>query len=189
MCDGERMSVESCPGGTVWDHLNKACVWPDMQGVVTLSLAEQQRQILPSRSLPVSTGYGQYSQQPQIPLLEKPKIHHRVIPSTVQGYGSSLPVQGYGSSLPVQQPLPQRDIQIQQPTTLPQQPIEFQKPQTFVGQQSMELPKTNSYGSQLPVQQQWPQPVQQQWPQPKPQVWQPTQRLQDVRPIPQQSGY
>ncbi|CAF0827748.1 unnamed protein product [Rotaria sordida] len=31
MCDGERMFVESCPGGTVWDDLNKACVWPDMQ--------------------------------------------------------------------------------------------------------------------------------------------------------------
>jgi hypothetical protein len=34
MCDGERMFVESCPGGTVWDDLNKACVWPDMQGVI-----------------------------------------------------------------------------------------------------------------------------------------------------------
>ena len=31
MCDGERMFVESCPGGTIWDDLNKACVWPDMQ--------------------------------------------------------------------------------------------------------------------------------------------------------------
>ncbi len=31
MCDGERLFVESCPGGTVWDDLNKACVWPDMQ--------------------------------------------------------------------------------------------------------------------------------------------------------------
>lgn len=31
MCDGERMFVESCPGGTIWDNVNKACVWPDMQ--------------------------------------------------------------------------------------------------------------------------------------------------------------
>ena len=31
MCDGERMFVESCPGGTIWDDVNKACVWPDMQ--------------------------------------------------------------------------------------------------------------------------------------------------------------
>lgn len=41
MCDGESMFIESCPGGTVWDDLNKACVWPDMQGVVTASLADQ----------------------------------------------------------------------------------------------------------------------------------------------------
>jgi len=41
MCDGELMFVESCPGGTVWDDLNKACVWPDMQGVVTTSFADQ----------------------------------------------------------------------------------------------------------------------------------------------------
>jgi hypothetical protein len=31
MCDGERMFLESCPGGTVWDDLNKACTWPDMK--------------------------------------------------------------------------------------------------------------------------------------------------------------
>jgi hypothetical protein len=41
MCDGESMFVESCPGGTVWDDLNKACVWPDMQGVVGTSMADQ----------------------------------------------------------------------------------------------------------------------------------------------------
>lgn len=38
MCDGERMFVESCPGGTLWDDLVKACVWPDMQ------IAPQQEQ-------------------------------------------------------------------------------------------------------------------------------------------------
>lgn len=41
MCDGESMFVESCPGGTIWDDLNKACVWPDMQGVVSVSFADQ----------------------------------------------------------------------------------------------------------------------------------------------------
>jgi hypothetical protein len=41
MCDGESMFVESCPGGTVWDDLNKACVWPDMQGIVGIPLADQ----------------------------------------------------------------------------------------------------------------------------------------------------
>jgi hypothetical protein len=39
LCDGERMFIESCPGGTVWDDLNKACVWPDMQGLVTPALS------------------------------------------------------------------------------------------------------------------------------------------------------
>lgn len=41
MCDGESMFVESCPGGTIWDDLNKACVWPDMQGVVGIAFNEQ----------------------------------------------------------------------------------------------------------------------------------------------------
>ena len=43
MCDGESMFVESCPGGTVWDDLNKACVWPDMQGVVSVSFDQSQQ--------------------------------------------------------------------------------------------------------------------------------------------------
>jgi hypothetical protein len=38
------MFVESCPGGTVWDDLNKACVWPDMQGVVSTSFSDQSQQ-------------------------------------------------------------------------------------------------------------------------------------------------
>jgi hypothetical protein len=46
MCDGERMHVESCPGGTIWDDLNKACTWPDMQGVI---------------GVPQQNGYGQTS--------------------------------------------------------------------------------------------------------------------------------
>jgi hypothetical protein len=25
------MFVESCPGGTIWDDVEKACTWPDMQ--------------------------------------------------------------------------------------------------------------------------------------------------------------
>jgi hypothetical protein len=41
MCDGERMHVESCPGGTIWDDLNKACTWPDMQGVIGVPQQEQ----------------------------------------------------------------------------------------------------------------------------------------------------
>jgi hypothetical protein len=47
MCDGESMFIESCPGGTVWDDLNKACVWPDMKGLVSTQLADQKPQGLP----------------------------------------------------------------------------------------------------------------------------------------------
>jgi hypothetical protein len=42
MCDGERMFVESCPGGTVWDDINKACVWPDLQQPIPQQLDQQQ---------------------------------------------------------------------------------------------------------------------------------------------------
>lgn len=31
MCDNEFMFVESCPGGTIWDDVEKACSWPDQQ--------------------------------------------------------------------------------------------------------------------------------------------------------------
>jgi len=47
MCSGELMYIESCPGGTVWDDINKACVWPDMQG---LSLDETPK--VPTYSTP-----------------------------------------------------------------------------------------------------------------------------------------
>jgi hypothetical protein len=30
MCNGEKMHVEACPGGTIWDAFNRACSWPDM---------------------------------------------------------------------------------------------------------------------------------------------------------------
>jgi hypothetical protein len=71
MCDGEFMFVESCPGGTVWDDLNKACVWPDMQGIVTGTLADQTPQV---------SGYGQsYGQQ-------------RTITTPTLSYGSQTPL-------------------------------------------------------------------------------------------------
>lgn len=41
MCDGEFMFVESCPGGTVWDDLRKACAWPDMRRRMDISLTDQ----------------------------------------------------------------------------------------------------------------------------------------------------
>ena len=55
MCDGERMFIESCPGGTLWDDITKACVWPDMRGVITtLPVADQYKQTSTFTSLSLS---------------------------------------------------------------------------------------------------------------------------------------
>lgn len=56
MCDGERMFVESCPGGTIWDDSVKACVWPDMIGLNTVTPALDQ--------VPVSSGYSYNKPEP-----------------------------------------------------------------------------------------------------------------------------
>jgi hypothetical protein len=55
MCDDEYMFVESCPGGTIWDDVNKACTWPDMQ---TDAQLHQQQQDHPKQIL---TNTGQIS--------------------------------------------------------------------------------------------------------------------------------
>jgi len=58
MCDGERMFIESCPGGTVWDNFNKACVWPDMQ--IDVSTFGERRSLFEDRSVSgYGSGYGQ----------------------------------------------------------------------------------------------------------------------------------
>jgi hypothetical protein len=58
MCDGERMHVESCPGGTIWDDLNKACTWPDMQGVVGVPQLDQPSGYGQPRTIPIEPTYG-----------------------------------------------------------------------------------------------------------------------------------
>jgi hypothetical protein len=114
MCDGESMFVESCPGGTVWDDLNKACVWPDMKGLVSTQLADQKSQV---------TGYGQQQQQEQQrpiqssygsqiprPALEQRRPIMSFEQKPIQsGYGSQIsldqkPIQsGYGSQISLDQ--------------------------------------------------------------------------------------
>jgi hypothetical protein len=61
MCDGERMFIESCPGGTVWDDLNKACVWPDLQGFIGVPqpTANLQKELIGDiRTITSVPGYG-----------------------------------------------------------------------------------------------------------------------------------
>ena len=60
MCDTGRMFVESCPGGTIWEDLTSACVWPDMRAVQVPALAQEQiRQqgLLAPLPLSLSTGH------------------------------------------------------------------------------------------------------------------------------------
>lgn len=184
MCDGEFMYVESCPGGTIWDDLNKACVWPDMQGVVGLSLEQTQQP---------TTSYGQESYGQQHLMTATPKA-----PLTFPQQDEVRPTLSYGQQQ-IQKPqvpltFPQQDEvrptlsygqqQIQKPQIpFTQQPI-TQQPITFPQQQD-EVRPVSSYGQQitkpqiaLPQKPTWQQPS---WQQP---------RQQDARPFqPQLSGY
>ncbi|CAF4469699.1 unnamed protein product, partial [Adineta steineri] len=64
MCDGDYMHVESCPGGTVWDDLNKSCVWTGMEGII--APAEEQTK---------SVSYDSYSTVSRpMPVFEQPKL-------------------------------------------------------------------------------------------------------------------
>jgi hypothetical protein len=140
VCDGERMFIESCPGGTIWDDLNKACVWPDMQFVVgpILSDPTQQKSVYGQ-----SSSYGERSSvlvQPtyggQLPL-QKPQGDFLKVASTL----NKVPEQSFGFQLPRQQV----DLASVQQATL--------------GQES-----TSSHGGQQQMQtlQTWKQPIQQQ---------------------------
>jgi hypothetical protein len=176
MCDGERMFVESCPGGTIWDDLNKACVWPDMQSSVS-ELDQQQ-------------GYGQSSYGQQRTMITKPT------------YGGQWPVpqpeqikqiQSYGGQITVPQQLKQlQSYGSQWPVPQPEQ---LKRIQSHVGQikipQQLEQPKlVQSYGSQWPV----PQPDQSQlgqsygsqWPVPPPEQIKHVQSHVGQMNIPQQ---
>jgi len=125
MCDGESMFVESCPGGTLWDDLNKACVWPDMQGVVTTSFGDQPQQ-------PQQPTYGQQSYGQQ-------------------SYGQQRPISQptYSSQIPQR---PQQD-QIQQPTYGKQQD-QYQTQQPTYGKQQ-DQPQQPTYGKQQDQPQQY----------------------------------
>jgi hypothetical protein len=154
ICDGERMFVESCPGGTVWDDINKACVWPDMQ---TPTQLDQQQ------------GYGQSSYSPQQKMITKSSyggqwpVPQMEQPKQMQSYGGQWPapqlelpkpVQSYGgqwSVPPMEQPKQLQSSGGQ--WSVP--PIEQPKPvQSSGGQWSVQ-----SSGGQWPAQSsggQWP---------------------------------
>jgi hypothetical protein len=144
MCDGERMFVESCPGGTLWDDTEKACVWPDMQS--SGSQSDQQQ------------GYGQsssYGQQQK--LISNPTYGNQYTvsqfeqPKQFQTYAAQMlvpqvkQIQSYGNQMNI----PQQSEQI----FIAQQPKQLQSygSQTVVPQQLKQL---QSYGNQINVPQQ-----------------------------------
>jgi len=162
MCDGESMFVESCPGGTIWDDLNKACVWPDMQGVVSTTFTDQ---------TPVPD-YSQKSYVPKLPMISQPTY------GSQSTYGSQIPVTTVPIPVTTTTPFtfPQQD---QTQFQVPQQ-TQFQVPQQYQVQQSSYQVSPQQFT--FPQQDQTPQF---QVPLPKPQIWQ--QPIQ--KPIQQTSGY
>jgi len=188
MCDGEFMYIESCPGGTIWDDMTKACVWPDMQGVPTVSYSEQP-QILRgygqqhNRNMNTQSTYGSQLpiQRPVVVETQRPVVVETQRPLVVEtqrplvedqrlmssSYGGQAPVQQYGSSQ-------QEQTQQMQFSQQPQQQMQFsQQPQ-----QQMQL-------SQQPQQMQFSQQ-----PMHKPQNFhQGMNRQQDHRLMQQQSNF
>jgi len=137
MCDGELMFVESCPGGTVWDDLNKACVWPDMQGVVSPTLTFQEQPQLPSYG---SKSYGQ----------------ERTMIPTPSSYGTKIPTIQFPAQEQILLTRPQQPKSTYN-TEAPQQYEVQQQPETFTIPQQ-EQPQ-QQYQFQIPQvkPQAWPQ--------------------------------
>jgi hypothetical protein len=171
MCDGERMFIESCPGGTGWDDLNKACVWPDKRFEVGTNFIEHLRYGKKNTVL-VEPTYGSQivSPKPQqdfqrfisfekLPeqsygsqsTIQRPSTEYQKLPTTFD----KLPEQSYGSQLTVQRP--QNDFQKYSLTfdKAPEQSygshLTVQRPQNDFQKYSLTFDKApeQSYGSQL----------------------------------------
>jgi hypothetical protein len=198
MCDGQFMFVESCPGGTIWDDLNKACVWPDMQGATSMS----------SDLISKPSGYGSYGAPMPVQQLDQSRLTSSYSQTPTQSYGTKFPsldqtkfTSSYGSQVPqfdqtrptssfMQAPtqsygsqFPQLDQsrltssfnQVpSQSFNAPLSQLEQPKPTSSYGSQLDLSTPTSSYGSQQPL--------------PKPQVWQQSAPKQsDMFSAPRQS--
>jgi len=159
MCDGERMFVESCPGGTVWDDINKACVWPDMQAT-----QQPTSQPIPKPpQLDQQQGYGQsaYGQSAYGPSAYGQSAYgqstygqqQRILPKLplvnqwpVQQIEQVKPVQSYGTQTAIPQ-------QIEQPKVVQSYGTQMQLPQRLEQPQIVQ-----SYGAQMQIPQQLDQP-------------------------------
>jgi len=135
MCDVDRMFIESCPGGTVWDDIEKACSWPDQQT------------FLEDAPVPTSS-YGSQVIIPQQPV--QSYGNQVIIPQQpVQSYGNQViipqqPVQSYGSKMII----PQQPIKLHENKMIipQQQPVQSYGNQVIIPQQPVQ-----SYGSQVHI--------------------------------------
>jgi len=165
MCDGERMFVESCPGGTIWDDANKACVWPDMQVGPQQDQGYGQSSYGQSRTINTPKAISSYGQAPQFdhprPHHAHQHHHHKHMPRIEVprlGYGAQVPqpaleqpksVQGYGAPQPAfEQPKPVQGYGAPQPA--------FEQPKSVQGygapQPAFEQPKpVQGYGAPQPA--------------------------------------
>jgi hypothetical protein len=172
MCDGELMYVESCPGGTVWDELNKACVWPDMQGVVVTSFSDQVQQPISGygsqRSLTTLPAYSSQTQVLQRPVLDQQRPVSSFGQTPVQSYGSQLstPSKTQTSQFQILQPIPSQQDQNQQLQGSQQSfrlPSQQDQSQQFQGsQQSFRFPSQQDQSQQFQGSQQSFRPTLQQ---------------------------
>jgi len=206
MCDGAYMFIESCPGGTIWDDLNKACVWPDMQGT--------------TEHVSKHTGYGSYGASISIKQLEQPRL-----PSSYGGQQleqSRLTLEqprltSYGAQQLEQPRLPSSygAQQLEQPRVALEQPrlpssygtqqLEQPRVPSSYGAQQLEQPRVSSF-TQVPTQSftQFEQPrfnsqldltsqtssYGSQQTLPKPQIWQSSAMKQnDMFTAPKSNGY
>jgi len=172
MCDGAYMFVESCPGGTIWDDLNKACVWPDMQDTEQVSK---------------HTGYGSYGASISIKQLEQPRLTSSYGGQQLEQPRLTLEQPRLTSSYGAQQ-LEQPRLTLEQPRLTSSygaqqfeqvRPVssfftQFEQPR-FNSQLDL-TSQTSSYGSQTPL--------------PKPQIWQSNAVKQnEMFTAPKSNGY
>jgi hypothetical protein len=171
MCDGERLFVESCPGGTIWDDLNKACVWPDMQA--TIPQAEQRSFVQSSYSQqqPTWMTTPTYSTPMTVPQLDQQPTWMTTptygTPMTVPQLDQQRLIQTFGSQIPHTRMVPHKHIhQLNEPIhTQPIKHIHHVKHVPLHGTRMMTIPRqqfdqpqlVQSYGAQIPI----PQPFDQ----------------------------
>jgi hypothetical protein len=151
MCDGEYMFVESCPGGTIWDDLNKACVWPDMQGVLSYSYGQQSYGTQIPRPLPDQPKLmSSYSAQIPVPRSQKFDL-------TVVQQPTFRPEQTSSFTRQLEQPTFRQQ---EQPTFRQQEQPTFRQPEqtsSFIPQQPSFRPEQSSSSFSSQQMQQLPQ--------------------------------